>query len=149
MLDPQQSRCFPNLPADFVARDPLAFQRKADVVGDVHMRIEGKELEDEGDIALRRPAEGDILAIEQDASLAGQLKAGDHAQRGRLPAARRAQHHEEGAVLDREIRAVDGDEILEGLAQLLDANLSHVHAYFGKWLNTTKPRVPAKIVTKE
>src|SRR5580704_4930584 len=102
MFDPQQSRCFVNLPADLLPSDPLAFQRKADVVGDVHMRIESKELEDEGDVALRRSAKGDILAIEQDTSLARQLEASDHAQRGRLPAARWTQHHEEGAILDSE-----------------------------------------------
>ena len=34
----------------------------------VHMRIEREQLEDEGDVALRRAAEGDVLAVEQDAA---------------------------------------------------------------------------------
>ena len=110
------------------AGNALAFQRKADVLRDIHVRIEGEELEDEGDVALRGAAEGHVLAVEQDAPLGRQLEAGDHPERRRLAAARRPQHHEESAVIDGEGRGLDGDEILKGLAQFLDANLCHVRA---------------------
>src|SRR5260370_42608684 len=121
MLDPQEPSGLAHLVADLLARDPLAFQREADVLRYIHMRIEGKELKDEGDVARRRAAEGDILAIEQNAALGRQLETSDHSQGRRLATARRPQHHEEGAVLNGEARALDGDKVLEGLAQLLDA----------------------------
>ena len=38
------------------ARHALALQREADVLAHVHVRVEREELEDEGDVALRRRA---------------------------------------------------------------------------------------------
>src|SRR5271166_3895790 len=94
MLDPQQPRRLAHLLADLIASDTLAPQRKPDVLGYVHVRIEGEELEDEGDVALRRATKRDILAIQQNLALGWQLEAGDHAQRRRLPASRGPQHDE-------------------------------------------------------
>ena len=69
---------------------PWAAQRKADVPAHVHVRVEREQLEHEGDVALARRAEGDVLAVEADAARGRQLEPGDHPQRRRLAAARRA-----------------------------------------------------------
>ena len=148
MLDPQQPRGFAHPLANLVAGDTLAFQGEPDVLRDVHVRVKGEELEDEGNVPFCCPVECHVLAIEQDASLGRQLEAGDHSQGRRLAAARRSQHDEKGAVFDCEVRILDGREILEGLAQFFDTDLCH-GIYLGKWLTTTKPSVPTKIVTKE
>ena len=58
----------------------LAFQRKADVLAHVHVRIEREQLEHEGDVARRRAPQGDVLAVEQDLPGGRQLEPGDHAQ---------------------------------------------------------------------
>ena len=115
----------------------------------VHVRIEGEELEDEGDVALGGAQEGHVLAVEEDAAFARHFEAGDHPQRRRLAATRRPKHDEEGALIDGEGRILDGDEVVESLAQILDADLSHEPPQSGKWLTITKPSVPARIVTKE
>ena len=74
-------------PAPISRRHALAFERKADVLLDVHMRIESKQLEYEGDVARRGAAEGDVLAVKQYAPVGRQLETGDHAKRRRLAAA--------------------------------------------------------------
>ena len=54
-----------------------------------------------------------------------QLEPGDHAERRRLAAAGRPEHDEELAVGDGEVRILHRDEVGEGLAQVLDADLGH------------------------
>jgi hypothetical protein len=93
---------------------------KVDVLPHVHVRIEREELEHEGDVARRRALEGDVLAAQQDLAGGRQLQPGDHAQRRGLAAARRAEQHEELAVLDGEGGALHGDEVAEALVQLLE-----------------------------
>ena len=70
-------------------------------------------------------------------------------KRGGLAAAGRPEHGKEGAIVDREVRALHGGELIERLAQVFDADLCHDRAYSGKWLTMTKPSVPARIVTNE
>jgi hypothetical protein len=55
-----------------------------------------------------------------------QLEPGDHAQRRRLAAAGRAEQTEELAVLDREARILDRDEIAEGLVQSASTRISAI-----------------------
>ena len=81
--------------ADLVRRDALADQRKADIAADIHVRIEREQLEDEGDVALDAPLEGDVLAAEENLARRRQLEAGDHPQRRRLAAARGTEQTEE------------------------------------------------------
>ena len=50
----------------------------------------------------------------------GRLEAGDHPQRGRLAAARRAEQREELARGDGEVGVVDGDEVGEALGDMVD-----------------------------
>ena len=115
----------PRRAADLGARHALALQREADVLADIHVRVEREELEDEGDVARRGAVEGDVVAAEQDAAGGRQFEAGDHAQRRRLAAARRPEHDEELAVGDGEVRVPHGDEIAEGLVEILDPDLGH------------------------
>ncbi len=71
--------------------EPRAPQRKGDVLGHREMRIESVELEHEADVARGGARARHVPAAEQDAALARLLQAGDHAQGGRLPAARGTQ----------------------------------------------------------
>ena len=80
MFDAQKPRGLRDPLANVAARHALALQRKADVLRDIHMRIERKQLEHEGNVAGRRAPEGDVLAVEQDASVGRKLEPGDHAQ---------------------------------------------------------------------
>ena len=54
VLDAEEPRCLLDALFDLRRRHPLALEREADVPLDVHVRIEREELEDEGDVALRR-----------------------------------------------------------------------------------------------
>ena len=67
-----------------------------------------------------RALEGHVLAVEQDAPDGRQLEAGDHAQASSSCRSPRARAGEELAVLDDESRVLHGDEIAEGLVQILD-----------------------------
>ena len=104
MLDAQEPRGFADPLANLAARHALTFERKADVLLNIHMRIKRKQLKDESDVARRGAAEGDVLAVEQYAPVRRKLKAGDHAQRRRLAATRRSEQRKEAAAFDSEIR---------------------------------------------
>ncbi len=95
MFDAQQPRRLEDPFARFAPRHALALERKADVLLDIHVRIEREQLEDEGDVALGSAPEGDVLAVEQNAPAGRQLEAGDHAQRRRLAAPRRSEQRKE------------------------------------------------------
>ena len=82
--------------APLAASHALALEREADVLLDIHVRIEREQLKHEGDVARRGAPEGDILAVEQNAPAGRQFEAGDHAQRRRLAAAGRAEQRKEG-----------------------------------------------------
>ena len=100
-------------------------EREAHVVGDRHVRVERVVLEHHGDVPLfRRHVVDDALA---DADLAARdvLEAGDHAQKGRLAAARRADQDHELPVDDVDRDAVDDLRRAEGLADVADLNSSH------------------------
>ena len=91
-----------------------------DVVVDVVVRQQGVALEDHRGVALvgREPVDG--LVVEVDLALVGALEAGDHAQDGRLAAARGAQQAGEGARLHRDVGVVDRVEVLARLGVLID-----------------------------
>ena len=147
MVDPQQPRHFLDILPDLGRRHALRQQREADVLPDVHVRIEREQLEDEGDVALAGAAHGDVLAVEQDAAAGRQLQPGDHPQRRRLAAARRPEHDEELAVGDDEIGILDRDERSKILLQVFDADLGH--GYAGNFETTMNMTVPASMVMKE
>ena len=135
--------------ADLRPAHAIALQREADVLPHVHMRIEREELEDEGNVARRRPIEGDVSAAEMNVAGRRQLQAGDHAEGGRLATARRPQHDEELAVGDDEGGVLHRDELAEGLVEMLDADLGHGAGQSGKWLTMTNISVPARMVAND
>jgi hypothetical protein len=75
-------------------------QAEGDVLADGHVGKERVALEDgvDGPLEGGRPAHGS--AMNEDFAAGGQFEARDHAQRGRLAAARRPQHGEELPVPD-------------------------------------------------
>jgi hypothetical protein len=125
VLDAQDARRLGDLGSDLLARHALRHQRKCDVVAHVQVRVQREQLEDEGDVAVRRALEGDVFVAEKDLAAGGQLEPGDHAQRGRLAAARRPEQAEELAVAHGEGRVLHRDEVGERLVQVLDADLGH------------------------
>ena len=90
-----------------------------------HVRVEREELEDEGDVALAGMRPGHVAVVEQDAPAGDRLQTGDHAQRGRLAAARRAEQHNELAIVDGQVYRLDGMQIAEFLLYFLQLNGCH------------------------
>ena len=62
----------------------------------------------------------DVDALEPDLPGGRRLEAGDHAQHGRLAAARRPEHREELAAADVEVGERDRDEVAVALGDLVD-----------------------------
>ena len=90
------------------------------VVADAHVRIERIGLEHHGDAAIARWQVIDQLAADLQLAMRDCLESGDHSQHRRLAAAGGADEHHEGAVLDVEVDALDGDELavdLDDVAQ--------------------------------
>ena len=101
-------------------------QAERDVVGDRQVRVERVVLEDHRDVAiLRGEVVHDALA-DRDRPVADLLEAGDHAQRGRLAAARRSDEDEELAVLDVERQVLHGvDSSVVELVHFFQLNVGH------------------------
>ena len=130
VFDAQDARHFLDAAVDLGARQAFVAQRKLEVVAHAHVRVQREELEHHRDVALARPQVGHVLAVERDAARVREFEAGDHAQRGRLAAARGAQQHDELAVFERQRRVAHGNEIGEALVQVLDTNVSHDQCSF-------------------
>src|SRR5439155_25443183 len=82
-------------------------QRKHDVLEHGHARVERIRLEDDADVAIARLDIVDARAVERDVAVGWVVDAGEHQQRGRLAATRRAEHGDERAVLDGQVDAID------------------------------------------
>ena len=89
--------------------DLLAPQAERDVVGHGQVREQRVRLEHGVDVALVRRHADDVAAGQHDPARVGLLEAGDHAQRGRLAAPRRAEQREELAPPDLDRHVVDRD----------------------------------------
>ena len=70
----------------------------ADVLGHGHVRIERVALEHHRDVAVARLDARHVAVADVHGAGGRDLEAGEHAQGGRLAAARRAEQHEERAV---------------------------------------------------
>ena len=108
-------------------------------------------LEDGVDVAVERRATRDILAVQLDGALGGQLEAGDHPQDRGLARARRTQQGEELAVEHVEVHAVHGCDrslaVPELLAQPSQGD-RHARRCFhviasGLWVRNAGTKVPA------
>src|SRR5262245_32226529 len=82
------------------------FERKANVLGDRHMRIEGIALKHHGDVTLTRLLVRHVCAVHHDATAAHGLESSHDPQGGGLAGARGAQQDEELARFDGEIDAM-------------------------------------------
>ena len=89
------------------------------------MRIERVGLEHHRHVAGARREVGDIALADEDGAVGDLLEAGDHPQQCRLAATRGADEHEELPIGDLERDVVDRGHVLEGLADMFEANLSH------------------------
>ena len=87
-----------------------SFEREAHVLAHGHVRVQRVVLEDHRDVAVLRRALVDDLVADAQLALGDVLEPGDHPQRRRLPAARRADEDHELAVGDVEVEVLDGLE---------------------------------------
>ena len=90
-------------------RDRLQAERH--VVVDGHVRIKGVALEDHRDVAILRRDVVDKLVVDIQFAAGDVLKAGHHAQRGGLSAARRTDENDEFLVFNLEVEIADGHNI--------------------------------------
>ena len=100
-------------------------EAEAQVLLDAHMRVERVGLEHHRHAARRRQQVVAALAVDVDLAGADLLEAGDHPQQRGLAAAGRADEDGEGAVVDREVDAVDHFERLEALPDVPEFDRRH------------------------
>ena len=130
MIDAHLARRLPNplLPLRPVPGAPLRLQRKGDVVGHGHVRIERVGLEDHGDAALARRQRRDVARSDAHAPFRGLLQAGHRAHQGGLAAPGRPEHDQELARFDLQIDAGDRYDVAEALHDPGNAHRAHVRA---------------------
>ena len=92
--------------ADLFLRSAGDLQGEAHVVGHGHVRVQSVVLEHHCDVAVLRLHRGDVLATDEDASLVDLFEACEHTQGRRLTATRRADQHQEFAILDVEVQII-------------------------------------------
>jgi hypothetical protein len=107
LLDLQDLGCALDALLDLRLRHLVQFQAEREVVVHRHVRIERIALEDHRDVAVAGGEVVDDAVADPDLALGDLLQAGEHPQRGRLAAARRADDHHELAVLDLQLEIVD------------------------------------------
>ena len=90
---------------------------EGDVLADRHVRIERVGLEHHRDVALRRVQIVDDLAADADLAGGDRFEPGDGVEQRRLAAAGRADEHEEAALLERDVDALEDLDGAEALAQ--------------------------------
>ena len=90
-------------------RDLLELEREGDVFIDGHVRIKRIVLEDHRDVAVLGRDVVHLLAVDEELTAADLLETGDHAQRGRLAAAARADEHDELLVGHVDVEVLHGD----------------------------------------
>ncbi len=95
------------------------------VGGDGHVRIQRVVLEHHRDVALFRRHIIDDAVADPDFAAGDVFKAGDHAQQGRLAAARWADQHDEFAVIDIDIDAVNDARRAKRFTNVADGDRSH------------------------
>ena len=100
-------------------------QRRLDVLGHGHVRVQRVALEDHGHVAMARLDVVHHVVADRDRAARGGLETGQHPQSGALAAARRAQQDEELAVVDQQVEPVDGREAVELLGDLIETDRGH------------------------
>jgi hypothetical protein len=87
----------------------LGSEREGEVVAGPEVRVERVELEDHGDVALRRRQVVDERPTDADVARGLPLQACHRAQGRRLAAPGRPEHHEQLAVADRQVHVLHRD----------------------------------------
>ena len=108
LLDLQGLRRVLDALLDLLLRHLVEAKAEGQVVLDRHVRVERVALEDHRDVAFLRGQVVDDLVADPELAAADLLEAGDHAQRGRLAAAGRADENHQLAVLDLQVEVEDG-----------------------------------------
>ena len=111
------TRSVASVPAHAVAQQPVG-----DVLLHAHVREERVGLEHHVGRPLVGRDAGHVLPVDLDPARGRRLEAREHPQQRRLAAARAAEQAEELALVDVEADIVDGGEVAELLADLLDAD---------------------------
>ena len=90
-----------------------------------HVRIQRVALEHHRDVAVLRLDVVRRRVADPDRALGRILEPRDHPERGRLPAARRPEQHEELVVLDLEVEVAHRDDVAEALRDVVEHDPSH------------------------
>ena len=111
------------------------------------MRVEGVVLEHHGDVPVLRRHVVDDDVVDGDLTIGDLLQAGDHAERRRLAAARRADQADDLARRRRERKVVDGDGVAIAVGDAVEDDVHAVLDYHGRGRRhrqfTIHPRPPA------
>ena len=111
-------------PVDLGLRHLEVAQPEREVVVHGHVRVERVRLEHHRHVARGRREVVDDAVADHDRARRQVLEPGEHAQRGALAAARRADEDEELAVRDLEREVVDGDGLVEALRHVVEDDLA-------------------------
>ena len=126
VLEAEQLRHVLYAPPCFLLRRSPDLEPVADVLADIHVRVERVALEHHRDVAAAWRQVGDVSATDRDAALADLLEPRDHPEQRRLAATRGADEDEELAVLDAQVDVLDGDHSAgEDLRQVFELDLGH------------------------
>ena len=110
---------------DQIGRRAGLFQAEPHIVAHREMRIERVGLEHHGDAALGRRQIVDVVAVDDDIAGRGVLQPRDDAQQRRFPAARRPHEHDEFAIPDVEVDALQHLDPAEGFLDVFDFQRAH------------------------
>src|SRR5690606_40791068 len=122
-----------------VIREVLAMvERKADLVGHLHVWPEGERLEDHPYVSMlgwnRRRRGADIGPAHPHGSFGGQLESRDQTQQRRLPTPGRADDREEFALFDRQGDAVEGGHLPESFGHTDQFCAAHTRSPILVWV---------------
>ena len=115
LLEVEDLGRFPDPLGDHVLGLAGDLEREAHVLADAHVRVERVVLEDHRDVAVLGRHVRHVPAADQDRALVDLLEAGEHAQRGGLPATGRPDQDEELPVVDLEVQRVDRGSLRAGI----------------------------------
>ena len=104
-------------------------ERKSHILCNRHMRVERIGLEDHGDVALARRQVVDHPVADVDFTARDVLQPGDHAERGRLATAGRADQRDELPVLDLKVDGMNDLQLPVFLDQVFQRDGSHVYPF--------------------
>ena len=105
--------------------DLLHAQAELDVLRDILVRKQRVALKDHAEIAVARLEIVHHAPVDADFARGRILEAGNHAQGGRLAAAGRSDEHDELAVLDGEVQALDRLNGAERLVEIDELDTRH------------------------